>query len=206
VRQFYGEVKKLKLPSLSGGPTSWRSEKMMKRLFTLLAATAFLAACETASTTTGDVTGSAESSSTTAATTASSSASASSTGSSGGSGTASASVKSEFAKVGTTVLFDFDSAQLTDYAQRVLDRQAAFMKARPETRVIIGGHADERGTREYNLALGERRASSARDYLVAKGVNAARIRIISYGKERPAAVGSSEAAWRLNRRSETVLN
>ncbi len=179
---------------------------MMKRLFTLLAATAFLAACETASTTTGDVTGSAESSSTTAATTASSSASASSTGSSGGSGTASASVKSEFAKVGTTVLFDFDSAQLTDYAQRVLDRQAAFMKARPETRVIIGGHADERGTREYNLALGERRASSARDYLVAKGVNAARIRIISYGKERPAAVGSSEAAWRLNRRSETVLN
>ncbi len=179
---------------------------MMKRLFTLLAATAFLAACETASTTTGDVTGSAESSSTTAATTASSSASASSTGSSGGSDTASASVKSEFAKVGTTVLFDFDSAQLTDYAQRVLDRQAAFMKARPETRVIIGGHADERGTREYNLALGERRASSARDYLVAKGVNAARIRIISYGKERPAAVGSSEAAWRLNRRSETVLN
>ncbi len=80
------------------------------------------------------------------------------------------------------------------------------MKARPETRVIIGGHADERGTREYNLALGERRASSARDYLVAKGVNAARIRIISYGKERPASVGSTEAAWRLNRRAQTVLN
>ena len=179
---------------------------MMKRLFTLLATTAFLAACETASTTTGDVTGSAASSSTTAASTASSSTSSSSSASSGGSKTATESVKSEFAKVGTTVLFDFDSAQLTDYAQRVLDRQAAFMKARPETRVTIGGHADERGTREYNLALGERRASSARDYLVAKGVNAARIRIISYGKERPAAVGSSEAAWRLNRRSETVLN
>ena len=78
-----------------------------------------------------------------------SSASSSSSGES-----ASASVKSEFAKVGTTVLFDFDSAQLTDYAQRVLDRQAAFMKARPETRVIIGGHADERGTREYNLGFG----------------------------------------------------
>ena len=176
---------------------------MMKRLFTLLAATAFLAACETASTTTGDVTGSVESSSTTAASTASSSTSSASTGAGA---TATASVKSEFAKVGTTVLFDFDSAQLTDYAQRVLDRQAAFMKARPETRVTIGGHADERGTREYNLALGERRASSSRDYLVAKGVNAARIRIVSYGKERPAAVGSSEAAWRLNRRSETVLN
>jgi peptidoglycan-associated lipoprotein len=181
---------------------------MMKRLFTLLAATAFLAACETASTTTGDVQSSAQSSSTTTSTTASSSTSSSSSASSGGGGvaSASASVKSEFAKVGTTVLFDYDSAQLTDYAQRVLDRQAAFMKARPETRVTIGGHADERGTREYNLALGERRASSARDYLVAKGVNAARIRIISYGKERPASVGSTEAVWRLNRRSETVLN
>ncbi len=184
---------------------------MIKRLFTLLAATAFLAACETASTTTGDVKSSAQSSSTNTATTASSSTSSSSgssaSSSSSGSGApASASVKSEFAKVGTTVLFDFDSSQLSDYAQRVLDRQAAFMKARPETRVIIGGHADERGTREYNLALGERRASSARDYLVTKGVNAARIRIISYGKERPATVGSTEAAWRLNRRAQTSLN
>ncbi len=179
---------------------------MIKRLFTLLTATAFLAACETASTTTGDATSSAQSSSTNTATTASSSSSSSSASSSSSGETASASVKSEFAKVGTTVLFDFDSAQLTDYAQRVLDRQAAFMKARPETRVVIGGHADERGTREYNLALGERRASSARDYLVAKGVNAARIRIISYGKERPASVGSTEAAWRLNRRAQTVLN
>ena len=181
---------------------------MIKRLFTLLTATAFLAACETASTTTGDATSSAQSSSTNTATTASSSSSSSSSSASSSSSgeSASASVKSEFAKVGTTVLFDFDSAQLTDYAQRVLDRQAAFMKARPESRVIIGGHADERGTREYNLALGERRASSARDYLVAKGVNAARIRIISYGKERPASVGSTEAAWRLNRRAQTVLN
>ena len=194
--------------------TRWSDQlevrKMIKRLFTLLTATAFLAACETASTTTGDVTSSAQSSSTNTATTASSSTSsssaASSSSSSGSGESASASVKSEFAKVGTTVLFDFDSAQLSDYAQRVLDRQAAFMKARPETRVTIGGHADERGTREYNLALGERRASSARDYLVAKGVNAARIRIISYGKERPASVGSTEAAWRLNRRAQTVLN
>ena len=179
---------------------------MIKRLFTLLTATAFLAACETASTTTGDATSSAQSSSTNAATTASSSSSSSSASSSSSGGTEIASAKSAFAKVGTTVLFDFDSAELSSYAQRVLDRQALFLKARPETRVIIGGHADERGTREYNLALGERRASSARDYLVAKGVNAARIRIISYGKERPASVGSTEAAWRLNRRAQTVLN
>ena len=179
---------------------------MIKRLFTLLTATAFLAACETASTTTGDATSSAQSSSTNTATTATSSSSSSSASSSNSGESGSVNVESEFAKVGTTVLFDFDSAQLTDYAQRVLDRQAAFMKARPETRVTIGGHADERGTREYNLALGERRASSARDYLVAKGVNAARIRIISYGKERPASVGSTEAAWRLNRRAQTVLN
>jgi peptidoglycan-associated lipoprotein len=178
---------------------------MMKRLFTLLAATAFLAACETASTTTGDVTGSAESSSTTASSSGTASSSASTTAEQPAEDPVTK-MKREFAQVGTTVLFDFDSAQLSDYAQRVLDRQAAFLKARPETRVIIGGHADERGTREYNLALGERRASSARDYLVAKGVNAARIRIISYGKERPKAVGSSEASWRQNRRAETVLN
>ena len=205
VREIYWEVK-----TEIAIATRWSDQlevrKMIKRLFTLLTATAFLAACETASTTTGDVTSSAQSSSTNTASTASSSSSASSASSSASGESASASVKSEFAKVGTTVLFDFDSAQLTDYAQRVLDRQAAFMKARPETRVIIGGHADARGTREYNLALGERRASSARDYLVAKGVNAARIRIISYGKERPASVGSTEAAWRLNRRAQTVLN
>ena len=176
---------------------------MMKRLFTLLAATAFLAACETASTTTGDVTGSAESLSTTASTTSTATATTAEQDPAEDPATR---LKKDFAQVGTTVLFDFDSAQLSDYAQRVLDRQAAFLKARPETRVIIGGHADERGTREYNLALGERRASSARDYLVAKGVNAARIRIISYGKERPKAVGSTEAAWRQNRRAETVLN
>lgn len=176
---------------------------MMKRLFTLLAATVFLAACETASTTTGDVTGLAESSSTTASTTSTATATTAEQEPAEDPATR---LKKDFAKVGTTVLFDFDSAQLSDYAQRVLDRQAAFLKARPETRVIIGGHADERGTREYNLALGERRASSARDYLVAKGVNAARIRIISYGKERPKAVGSTEAAWRQNRRAETVLN
>lgn len=179
---------------------------MLKRLFILCIGTVFLAACETASTTSVDSAGD-----------ASSSASASSTSS----GTASSStaaateaetlspeemLKKEFAKVGSTILFDYDSSALSDYAQRTLDRQAAFLKARPQTRVLMGGHADERGTREYNLALGERRASAARDYLVSKGISSERIRIISYGKERPAKVGSNEAAWRLNRRAETRLN
>jgi len=179
---------------------------MLKRLFILCIGTVFLAACETASTTSVDSAGD-----------ASSSASASSTSS----GTASSSIaaateaetlspeeilKKEFAKVGSTILFDYDSSALSDYAQRTLDRQAAFLKARPQTRVLMGGHADERGTREYNLALGERRASAARDYLVSKGISSERIRIISYGKERPAKVGSNEAAWRLNRRAETRLN
>ena len=205
VRQAHRQQSKTKFASSNGWADQLEVKNMMKRLFTLLAATAFLAACETASTTSGDVTGTASSSSTTASSTSTASSSASTTAEQPAEDPATQ-LKKDFAQVGTTVLFDFDSAQLSDYAQRVLDRQAAFLKARPETRVIIGGHADERGTREYNLALGERRASSARDYLVAKGVNAARIRIISYGKERPKAVGSTEAAWRQNRRAETVLN
>ena len=108
--------------------------------------------------------------------------------------------------IGDTVLFAFDSSQLSSDAMATLDRQAAFLNAKPSYRVKIEGHADERGTREYNLALGERRASATRDYLVARGVDGSRIRIVSYGKERPAVVGSNEDAWAKNRRSVTVLN
>jgi peptidoglycan-associated lipoprotein len=176
---------------------------MIKRIFTLVAAIALLAACETASTTDSSATGSTTSAATSGTSTASSTTAATTSDEAADPAEV---MKKEFTKVGTTVLFDFDSSQLSDYARRVLDRQAAFLKAEPAARIILGGHADERGTREYNLALGERRAAAARDYLVAKGVNAARIRIISYGKERPAAVGSNEAAWRLNRRAESVLN
>jgi len=110
------------------------------------------------------------------------------------------------ANVGDRVLFGFDSSELTSGSQATLNRQAAFLAARPALRITIEGHCDERGTREYNLALGERRASVVRDYLVARGINAARIKTISYGKERPAAVGSNEAAWAKNRRSVTVLD
>lgn len=182
---------------------------MIKRILFLIAGTAFLAACETASTTTGDASGEVT---TSAATETSSTATTTATSSTATSSTAeeqlspAEQLKRDLAKVGTIVLFDFDSSELSSHAQRTLDRQAAFLQARPQARIIIGGHADERGTREYNLALGERRASAARDYLVAKGVDSARIRIVSYGKERPIAVGSNENAWRQNRRAETVLN
>lgn len=184
---------------------------MIKRILFLIAGTAFLAACETASTTTGDASGevttsAATETSSTATTTATSSTAAETAEAAEEQLSPAEQLKRDLAKVGTIVLFDFDSSELSSHAQRTLDRQAAFLQARPQARIIIGGHADERGTREYNLALGERRASAARDYLVSKGVDSARIRIVSYGKERPIAVGSNENAWRQNRRAETVLN
>ena len=85
-------------------------------------------------------------------------------------------------------------------------RQAAFLKANPALTVTLEGHCDERGTREYNLALGERRGSAARDFLLAQGVDSARIRVVSYGKERPAVSGSNEGSWARNRRAATVIN
>ena len=102
--------------------------------------------------------------------------------------------------------FGFDSAELTVSARSTLNRQAAFLSLNPDLMIVIEGHADERGTREYNLALGDRRATAVRDYLVAKGINSARVRTVSYGKERPAVAGSDEAAWAKNRRAATVLN
>ena len=110
------------------------------------------------------------------------------------------------AKVGSTVYFGYDQSTLTAEGQATLDRQAAFLKANPTIRIVIEGHCDERGTREYNLALGDRRASAARDYLVAKGVNASRLTTISYGKERPAVGGSNDTSYALNRRSMSKIN
>ena len=176
---------------------------MIKRLLPLLAASVFLSACETASTTSGDASSTVETSS---GSSASSSASSSSPAAPAVAATAEPTPAEQLATVGNTILFAFDSSSLSSVAQMTLDRQSAFLQSSPALRVIIGGHADERGTREYNLALGERRAAATRDYLVAKGVNAARIRIISYGKERPAAVGSNGAAWAQNRRAVTTLN
>ena len=108
--------------------------------------------------------------------------------------------------IGDTVFFDTDSSVLSDEAKATLASQAAFLSANPSVSITIEGHCDERGTREYNLALGERRASATRDYLVAQGVNAARIKTISYGKERPSFIGSNPYAYSQNRRSVSIIN
>ena len=108
--------------------------------------------------------------------------------------------------VGDRVFFDFDKSDVKGEGRQVLQRQADWLKKYPNVTVTVEGHCDERGTREYNLALGERRATAAKKMLVALGVPAARISTISYGKERPAVVGSNEAAWAQNRRAVTVIN
>ena len=104
------------------------------------------------------------------------------------------------------MFFDFDKAVLRPEAQRTLERQAAWMKQNSRVSVTVEGHADERGTREYNLALGERRATAAKNFLVALGIDPGRISTLSYGKERPAALGHTEAAWAQNRRGVTTVN
>lgn len=116
-----------------------------------------------------------------------------------------ADVERELVSTGDTVYFAFDSFALDSQAQATLDRQAALLAKAGTIPVTIEGHTDERGTREYNLALGERRATAVKDYLVALGINASRVRTISYGEERPAAIGSNEAAWTKNRRGVTVV-
>lgn len=101
--------------------------------------------------------------------------------------------------------FEFDKYRLTDEAKEVLADNARVLKNNSKVRILIEGHCDERGTVEYNLALGERRAQAARDYLLELGIPASRISIISYGKERPLEFGQSESAWAKNRRDEFVV-
>ena len=100
------------------------------------------------------------------------------------------------------VYYEFDSADLTDAARSTLDAKVPAMSANPAVRIRIAGHTDERGSDEYNLALGQRRAAAAKRYLTERGVDGARIDVISYGEERPAVQGSGEGAWQQNRRAE----
>ncbi|MEO0036763.1 MAG: hypothetical protein RLZZ501_2786 [Pseudomonadota bacterium] len=166
---------------------------MKLRFLSIVAAAALLAACESAPEDTGAASGGGVSAPPVARTAPTS-------------GIVKGSKEDFIANVGDRVFFDFDKYSLRADAKATLDKQAAWLKAYQNYTFTVEGHADERGTREYNLALGERRANSVREYLVAAGVPASRIKVVSYGKERPVALGSNEAAWAQNRRGVTVLN
>ena len=180
---------------------------MNKKIIALIGAVALLSACETASK--KMVSGSASSSS---------GSTSSSTSSSVDKKTSSVDKKkSLFAQakqtasdkliaVGDRVLFDYDSAKLDSSAKIMLDAQSRFLRVNTDLNFIVEGHCDERGTREYNLALGEQRATAVRDYLVIQGIDPDRIKVISYGKEKPAVVGSNGMAWSKNRRAVTVID
>jgi peptidoglycan-associated lipoprotein len=108
--------------------------------------------------------------------------------------------------VGDLVYFSSDSSDLTPEAQGTLQKQVAWLKQYPQFTIMVEGHADERGTREYNIALGARRATTVRNFLAQNGINAQRLKTISYGKERPVAVCDDISCWSQNRRAQTVLN
>ncbi|MFK7836564.1 MAG: peptidoglycan-associated lipoprotein Pal [Sulfitobacter sp.] len=107
--------------------------------------------------------------------------------------------------VGDRVLFEVDQSTLTAQGRATLDAQATWLTTNADYQAVIEGHADEQGTREYNLALGARRANAAQEYLVSKGVPSSRLRVVSYGKERPIEICSNEACYAKNRRAVTVL-
>ena len=194
----------------------------MKRFLLLGATAALLAACETASEIDAIASGASGSSGTTTTSSSSSSTSDGSTSSSSsGSSTSSATSSTETSsssysydtdlntaliKVGDRVLFGYDSSDLDDDDRAILNSQSKFLNQNPSLKVTIQGHCDERGTREYNLALGEKRASSVKDYLISLGINSERISVVSYGKERPQVLGSNKAAWSMNRRSVTTID
>jgi peptidoglycan-associated lipoprotein len=124
----------------------------------------------------------------------------------GGAGAATPGSTQDFTvNVGDRIFFDTDSTSIRADAQQTLDRQAQWLAKYPQYAITVEGHADERGTREYNLALGARRAAATRDYLASRGVPAQRMKTISYGKERPVAVCDDISCWSQNRRAVTVL-
>ncbi len=123
-----------------------------------------------------------------------------------GSGIVQGSQEDLIVNVGDRVFFGYDSSDLDSDALELLQDQVAWLKQNSNVTVTIEGHCDERGTREYNLALGEKRAQAVKNYLIGLGVNPDRVSTISYGKERPAVVGSNDGAWAQNRRSVTIVN
>jgi peptidoglycan-associated lipoprotein len=155
---------------------------VLKKAMVLAAATALLMGCETGPKSQGNVSG----------------------GGSAGGGANGSWVATAQRCGGERVFFDFDEHDLQPAARRTVECWANYLKDKPGVTVLVEGNADERGTREYNLALGDRRANAVKNYLVALGVNARRVRTISYGKERPWVPGANEAAWAKNRNSKAV--
>ena len=176
---------------------------MIIKLFTGALLVFFLAACSTTPKDTADSSGSGSSSS---SSDVSSSGSDSSSESSSSASIEPGSQEDLIVNVGDRVFFNYDSSELDGDAQELLQDQVAWLKQYSDVSVIIEGHCDERGTREYNLALGEKRAQSVKNYLIGLGISADRVSTISYGKERPAVVGSNDGAWAQNRRSVTIVN
>jgi peptidoglycan-associated lipoprotein len=163
----------------------------LRSLGVLAAALLLLAACKQSPDTSANTSGGAGGANTTA---------------SAPSGPAAGSREEFMQKVGDRVFFDFDKTEIKPEGQQALQRQAAWLKQYASVTVTVEGHCDERGTREYNLALGNRRANAVKNALVSLGIPANRIQLISYGKDRPIVVGSNEAAWAQNRVGITVIN
>ena len=158
---------------------------MNLKILSLLAAVLLVAACQQSQPTTGG---------------------AAAAGAAGAPATSSQSKQQQMVSAGDRIYFAFDRSDITAESRQVLLRQAALLNQNPSWTVTIEGHCDERGTVEYNLGLGERRANATKQALVALGVAAGRITVISYGKERPAVPGHDEQAWAQNRRAVTVAN
>ena len=158
---------------------------MNLKILSLLAAVLLVAACQQSQPTSGGSAGA---------------------GAAGAGATSSQSAQQQMVSAGDRIYFAFDRSDITAESRQVLLRQAALLNQNPSWAVTIEGHCDERGTVEYNLGLGERRANATKQALVALGVAAGRITVISYGKERPAVPGHDEQAWAQNRRAVTVVN
>jgi peptidoglycan-associated lipoprotein len=175
---------------------------MIIKIFTGALLVFFLAACSTTPKDTAESTGSG---------TSSTSSDVSSSSSDSDSDTSSVPIEPGsqedlIVNVGDRVFFNYDSSDLDGDAQELLQDQVAWLKQYSNVSVIIEGHCDERGTREYNLALGEKRAQSVKNYLISLGISSDRVSTVSYGKERPAVVGSNDGAWAQNRRSVSTVN
>ena len=164
---------------------------MRTRLIAVCAVLALVAACETPTPPRSSTTGTGGSGETGAPTTPVA--------------TTALEVQQEIDRVGDTVFFGFDKYTLDARARATVQQQVEVLSGAPDVNIIIEGHTDERGPREYNLALGDRRANAVRDFMVSLGMAPTRIRTITYGEERPAVPGSNEAAWAQNRRAVTVV-